>query len=512
MERANNPPLEQAPEVINVSGMHVVPDVFTLAVSDTFVGVSVRFQRIIAGVLISSDKTSLLGNDFSHKTGERFAIRVLYDLGNDFSATLNCANDGDLTRSASPFSPFALVAVLILPTNVRLVNFDFTEQLTKAVLFHRGTNPVTHVPCSFIRARAQHTVNLVGAHPLLALEHQEDDLEPITQGVLGVLKDGAANNGEAIAVLVALLANPMEWTSFQCPHFGVAALGTRHTVRPPLGDQVFFAGFFRVKLHQQFVNLHGNDYSVYLSWCQLADNRLLSEAGAIFLLPCFRPSFALWTIVQCARFFWILFTPPNFSFSGFFGMSPCVCSIFFLNTLLTPRSQPVLTSCIFIEKVQRRRKKQHALCAGLYQSLGFRPAFLFSVRFHAGEWQVGLGQTLGWGVLGIHCLPHLIQVRRTSFTRTIIRQLDYGFKRRALEKSRQKSERIRLVCGGIQLELATENHGLHVKNIAKTAPHLKRRFVSVGLSTFNGELRLRFCSPMIGRVPLGTMHPSRIAG
>ena len=61
---------------------------------------------------------------------------------------------------------------------------------------------MAEIPRGFVRAGSDHAVDLMRAHSLLCMEHHEDDSEPFAQRIVAVLEYRAADDAEAIAVLL----------------------------------------------------------------------------------------------------------------------------------------------------------------------------------------------------------------------------------------------------------------------------------------------------------------------
>src|SRR5206468_3798825 len=107
------------------------------------------------------------------------------------AAPADRANNRLLARShATPARPAALadVPVLRLAADEGFINLDNAEQLALGAVAHRHTNAVAHVPGRLVGAGADHPVDLVRRHALFRVVHQERDLEPLDQGILGVLE------------------------------------------------------------------------------------------------------------------------------------------------------------------------------------------------------------------------------------------------------------------------------------------------------------------------------------
>jgi hypothetical protein len=62
------------------------------------------------------------------------------------------------------------------------------KQLRESFILHRRADARAHIPSSLVRAGADHPVNLMGAHALLGVEHEEDNAEPFSQQIVGVLE------------------------------------------------------------------------------------------------------------------------------------------------------------------------------------------------------------------------------------------------------------------------------------------------------------------------------------
>ena len=159
---------------------------------------------------------------------------------------------------------------------------------------------MTHKPRGFVAARSEHAMNLVSAHALLGVEHQEDDLEPFAQRVVGVLKYRTGKNGKAIAVLLvaryfaavwigaffAALAEIVERTRFQRVRLGATTRANDHTIGPALGSEKGFASLLIGEALKQLTErhrfrIHDEKHSASLARCQIADNSPLSKGRGL---------------------------------------------------------------------------------------------------------------------------------------------------------------------------------------------------------------------------------------
>lgn len=111
----------------------------------------------------------------------------------------------------------------------------------------------------------------MSAHPLLGVEHEEDDAEPFAQRVIGVLEYGACDDAETIAVLLvanddlaclrfgrllATLAEIMERTRLELIGFFATTRAFDDAIWPALQFQKCFAGRFIGKAGNQFAERH----------------------------------------------------------------------------------------------------------------------------------------------------------------------------------------------------------------------------------------------------------------
>lgn len=140
--------------------------------------------------------------------------------------------------------------VSVLAADKGFVYLNLAHQLGKAAVLHRGSDSVAHIPGGFIRSAADLPLDLQSADALLALRHEVDHLEPHAQVVVGVLKDGFGNDGEAIPVpstAFLALADPVKGLGLQLIDLAIAATRALNAIRPAAFLQELLASFLRRK-------------------------------------------------------------------------------------------------------------------------------------------------------------------------------------------------------------------------------------------------------------------------
>ena len=247
--------LQQTPEVIERVGVDRPAHVFTFRVGDHLMRIPLA-EFLVAEPFVGGDEINLVAHRLLDEIAERPFVGVLNHFADHVTLAGNRAHDTDFPCPARHVRLLIPMAVLVFPTDEGLVHFNRAHQFVPRSVLHRGTDAMAHVPRSAVRSHAEHPLNLKGAGALLALRHDEDNLEPVGQRVLGVLEDGLGDNGEPIAVLVAGLANPMEGTVCDVPYLHVSALGTGDAVWPAAFHQVPLAGLVIGELGEQLIECH----------------------------------------------------------------------------------------------------------------------------------------------------------------------------------------------------------------------------------------------------------------
>ena len=168
------------------------------------------------------------------------------------------------------------VAILIFAADPGFICFDFAHQLGELVVVEHRANAMAHIEGGFVRRLLpvlfEHPLNLQGAHPLLRLANQVDDLKPERQFVVCVLEHRSDERREAIAGLLrafvyfpgcsvhnlrTALTNPVPRAMLDSDYPAASASRTFDAMRPTEAKQQFHTLILSFVL---FVNLSKADH------------------------------------------------------------------------------------------------------------------------------------------------------------------------------------------------------------------------------------------------------------
>lgn len=254
MERADDATLQQAPKAIQVRSVDVSTHIFALGMAHGLMR-ELSVQSGITAMFIGRHKRDTLTDRIPHKVAQGHAVSILDDLADHVSLSGDCPDDGYFIFSATMIgATLVCMAIAVFAPDVGLIDLHFSHELGKASILHGRSDAVAHIPGGSIRPTANDALNLKGTNPLLAAQHQVNDLEPRLQRVVGILKDRLRNHGKAVAVpsaAILALADPVIRTALDRKHLGVLATWACHAIRPTTLLQESLAGVFRFKsLHQ----------------------------------------------------------------------------------------------------------------------------------------------------------------------------------------------------------------------------------------------------------------------
>ena len=239
VEIADDTALNQRPETFDVLRVNGTNDIFFVRVPNDLMRVRL-VQAVIANPFVGDEQVDLIGNAFADEAFEGFGIDAINDAGDDFALAADRADNRLLTRThatATWATTLSEMPVLCFAADECFINLNLAEQLTLGAVLHRNANAMAHIPSRLVGAGADHPMDLMGAHAFFRVVHQERDLEPLDERIFRVLEDRAGNNREPITVLVAALAEPMEWAGFDLPNFRVAAARAMNAIGPTTLDQ-----------------------------------------------------------------------------------------------------------------------------------------------------------------------------------------------------------------------------------------------------------------------------------
>ena len=246
VEGAHDPALHNRPETFDGVGMNRASHIFSCSVVDHAMR-DALINEAVALMIIRRKQADMVGNSFMNEAIQRRGIGTFNHASHDIPFPLHGVDDNKLPCSVCateiPASAFAFVFILGLPSDIGFIDFDIADQLPKFDIPQCHSDFVTHQPGGFVGAKAHVSADLKGTHAFLAGEHQMNDAEPFTQGLVGVLKDSADQHRESIADIPwrALIALPMEGFRMSM-NIGVATPWTLHPVGPAIVHQIRPAG------------------------------------------------------------------------------------------------------------------------------------------------------------------------------------------------------------------------------------------------------------------------------
>jgi hypothetical protein len=246
VERAHDTALEDAPEALNGLSVDSADDVLLLGMVNGAMGEFITQMRV-ADPLVGAEQADLFGHSLIDESLQGLSLHIRDDASDDIALSLDCADD-DCPFAASRWAgqSVALVGVLVLglAADESFINLDNAAKFCFG-LNESGADFVTHGMCRAVATEAHDALDLKGAYSLLAGQHRMGDAEPVTQGLVRVLKDGACRMREAIAgIWRTLVALPfVRHRSDRKDLYGTAARAN-DAFRPTPLHQIRLARFF----------------------------------------------------------------------------------------------------------------------------------------------------------------------------------------------------------------------------------------------------------------------------
>jgi hypothetical protein len=261
---ADNSALQERPKVLDIRRVNFAAHVLALAMLDSLVRVEI-LQIGIADIFVGRDEADLICDGLFDKQAKRVGCGVLNNLADNISLARYRSDDRRLASVGQTTTVIlradVRMAILLLAAEERFVNLDNTHQLAKFLISQPSPQTMAHEPRRAVRARADHAMDLQGTDSFLAGQHQVQNLEPSQKRIIGILEDGARDDGEPIGrpfSRAALHALPRKGTRFASVNLVILATRAQHAVRPALRHQVCLAGRFigkhPIKFHQSHLS------------------------------------------------------------------------------------------------------------------------------------------------------------------------------------------------------------------------------------------------------------------
>jgi hypothetical protein len=231
VERADDATLEDAPEALNRLGVNGTNNVLMFGVVN---GAVHEFcaEVLVANPLIGAEQADFLRHGLVNESLQGRLLHILNDASDYVALAANSANNNSLAGSSRTRLAVSLIPMSVLgfAADERFVNFNNAAKL--GLRFDQsGADFVAHGMRRAVRAEAHDALDLEGANSLLAGQHQMDDAKPFAKRLVRVLKNGARDVREAIAIHLARFALPMK-AGRQRVDLGIAATRAVNAVRP----------------------------------------------------------------------------------------------------------------------------------------------------------------------------------------------------------------------------------------------------------------------------------------
>jgi hypothetical protein len=251
---ADDSALEQAPEVLKVVSMNLAAYILALAVTYGIVREAKGAQVVIALMLIGRDEIDFVTDCFAHEAIKGRSVRVLDDLANHVTLARDGADHRGLAAQTGYVLALVPMAVLVLPADASLINFDDSHKLLEFSVSHSRTQAMTDEPRGWI-GRSNLALDLLCAYALLGVEHLPEYLEPRLERVIGILENSAYQHRESIGLALPRVrtarALPVEGARLGRIHLSVSATRAADASRPPtLHQEILTSGFIRKGAHQ----------------------------------------------------------------------------------------------------------------------------------------------------------------------------------------------------------------------------------------------------------------------
>ncbi len=241
VEASHDTTLDQRPETFNGLSVDRADDVLAARMVDhaewIFFG-----EFAVSGSFVRAKQADFVRYGFANELGQRLAFQIVDDAGDHVSLALHRSDHDRFARAAR--SAAAIAALVLMPVlgeaaDESFINLDNAGKLLN-ILRKSDADFVAHKPSSLIGAEAHVSLDLEGAHPLFADQHQVNDTKPVLQRLIRVLEYCSGQVREAITgrpARSALRALPM-MAGGERIDLGIAATRANDAFRPAARDQI----------------------------------------------------------------------------------------------------------------------------------------------------------------------------------------------------------------------------------------------------------------------------------
>jgi hypothetical protein len=248
VERPDHAALHEAPEAFDCLRVDRSDHVLAFAVVHDPVR-EFTVQMLVANPFIRANEADFGGHALANESFEGSGANICDDASHYVAFALHRASNDSFaraTRSVRAVEAVVLMTVICLPADKRLIDLDNAHELAEFLVHERGANAVAHAPSGPVGAGPDHPMDLQGANPLLAGEHQMDHAEPLAERVLRVLKDRADQYRKTVgrALHRTGVALPIEGARSMLADFGIATARAHNARRPAASDQIGPASIF----------------------------------------------------------------------------------------------------------------------------------------------------------------------------------------------------------------------------------------------------------------------------
>jgi hypothetical protein len=258
---ANDATLEQAPERIEVVCVYLSMYVFAAGVMHSLMAIPEPAKIVVALPFIRNDQVHLVTDRFGDELIQCVLVGAFDDSADHITFARYCSNNSSLPAAARDVALFVPMAILVFATDDSFIHFYDAHELSEICIHHPCPEPMTHVPRSLMGG-ADLPRDLESTDAIFAVEHLPEYLKPRLEMNVGVLKDGANSDGEAIGGSLgrcACFADPMPRTRFELIDFGVPASWASDTLGPATLHQELFASVVIWESFHELFECHHNE-------------------------------------------------------------------------------------------------------------------------------------------------------------------------------------------------------------------------------------------------------------